>query len=214
MFQNGLKDLDWRVFRFIRTSTIKEGSSPARAEIRKAMGYNSASAIEDSLSRLQIAGLIELTDKKARSIRLIQRGLPLEGYIAAGQPIEKDSVPGRRIKVGLEFEEEENFVLIVKGKSMIDEGINDRDHIIVKRQITCENGQIVVASHIIDPFEATLKKFRPKGDSVYLHPANTDMEPICIPKEEWNREWQIQGIVIFSFHFHERRVLESLGWYE
>jgi hypothetical protein len=93
---------------------------------------------------------------------------------------------------------------------------NNRDgiHIIVRGQKTCASGQIVVASHIIDPFEATLKEFRPKEDLVYLHPANSVMDPICIPKEEWNREWQIQGIVIFSFHFHEKSILESLGWYE
>jgi repressor LexA len=112
----------------------------------------------------------------------------------------------------LEFEDELNYVLIVRGTSMIEDGINDGDLIVVRKQETCENGQIVVASQNIEPFEATLKRFRPSGNSVYLHPANSDMEPIRISKQQWDREWQIQGVVIISFHLFDTRLLQLLGW--
>ncbi len=220
MSQDGLNEIQRKIYQFIRVTFLGKSRTPSRVEIKRAIYRSGTSGLEYDLGVLEKAGYIEIMkgeDGKKRehhNIRLIGMGLPLEGYIAAGSPIEKGDTVGQRIKLGLEFEDEFNYVLIVRGTSMIEDGINDGDHIVVRHQETCENGQIVVASHNIEPFEATLKRFRPSGNSVYLHPANSDVEPIHIPKEEWDREWQIQGIVIISFHLFDSRSLQPLGWYK
>jgi len=217
MSQVKLNENQLQIYRFMRTTFLNEGKVPCRARIKEAIFRSSTNGLERDLGALHEAGYIELRTggkREYHNIRLLGMGLPFEGYIAAGKPIEKGSVPGQRIKLGLEFEDERNYALIVKGTSMIDDGINDGDYIVVRRQEVCDNDQIIVASHVIEPFEATLKSFRPEGKWVYLHPANSNMEPIRISKVDWNREWRVQGIVIISFHLFERRILEPLGWGE
>jgi repressor LexA len=218
MSQDGLNDMQRRIYQIIRATFLRKSRTPSRTEIKSQIYRSGTSSLEYDLGVLEKAGYIEIIkggDGKKRehhNIRLLGMGLPLEGYIAAGEPIEKGDTSGQRIKLGLEFEDELNYVLIVRGTSMIEDGINDGDLIVVRKQATCENGQIVVASHNIEPFEATLKRFRPSGNSVYLHPANSDMEPIRISKQQWDREWQIQGVVIISFHLFDTRLLQLLGW--
>ncbi len=213
MYQDGLNDIQREIYRFIRTTLLSKSRTPSRAEIKEAIRRTSTSSLERDLDVLQNAGFIDIimstNGKKLthHNIRLLGMGLPLEGYIAAGQPIEKGDEPFQRIKVALEDEDEHNYILIVKGTSMIEDGINDGDCIIVRHQKVCEYGQVVVASHMIEPFESTLKRFRPAGISVYLYPAHRDMKPQVISKEEWDREWQIQGIVIKSVHYFDSRLL-------
>jgi repressor LexA len=217
MTQEGLNKIQLQIYGFIRTTFLSKGRTPSRAEIKRAIYRSSTNGLERDLGALQKAGFIELREGKKRehyNIRLLGMGLRLEGHIAAGRPIEKDNVPGQRIKLGLEFEDERNYVLIVKGTSMIEGGINDGDHIVIRHQETCNYGQIIVASHKVEPFEATLKKFRPDGEWVYLYPANSDMEPSRISQVDWERDWLIQGIVVISFHLFDRGLLEPMGWGE
>jgi repressor LexA len=84
----------------------------------------------------------------------------------------------------------EHVVLRVKGVSMIDDGILDGDYIVVRRQKTAENGQIVVA--LVDG-EATVKRFQQKENGVELLPANPEMEPIHVQPEQ---DFRIEGIVV------------------
>jgi repressor LexA len=94
---------------------------------------------------------------------------------------------------------------------MIEDSLNDGDYVVVRGQRTCEYGQTVVALHKTEELtKATLKKFRPSGNFVYLYPANSDMKPLSIAKEEWNNEWEIQGIVLISFHAFELTSLENI----
>ena len=97
--------------------------------------------------------------------------IPLLGKIAAGSPIEAISNHGEYLEVPSSLLTSENcYALYVEGDSMIDEGIFDGDTIIINKKTNINNGDIVVA--LIDNEEATLKKFRKKGDSIALEPAN------------------------------------------
>ena len=118
--------------------------------------------------------------------------IPLLGTIAAGQPIEaiqnKEMIAVPRNKVP---SSSEVYALRVVGNSMIDEKINDGDVVLVRQQITAENGQKVVA--LIDNHEATLKKFYKERGHVRLQPANKNMEPLIFRN---GRDVSIQGVVL------------------
>lgn len=97
--------------------------------------------------------------------------IPLFGKIAAGTPIEAISNYGEYLDVPSSFlTSEDCYALYVEGDSMIDEGIFDGDTVIIDKKTNINNGDIIVA--LIDNEEATLKKFRKKGDSIALEPAN------------------------------------------
>ena len=97
--------------------------------------------------------------------------IPLLGKIAAGSPIEAISNYGDYLDIpSLLLKSEDCYALRVEGDSMIDEGIFDGDTVIINKKTQIHNGDIVVA--LIDKEEATLKKFRKKGDSIALEPAN------------------------------------------
>ena len=126
-----------------------------------------------------ITNVINLTnkflDKKSIIIKETQnynaKQIPLLGKIAAGTPIEAISNYDEFIEVPSSYiSSKECFALYVEGDSMIDEGIYDGDTVIINKQTDIKNGDIIVA--LIDKEEATLKKFRQKGDSIALEPAN------------------------------------------
>ena len=97
--------------------------------------------------------------------------IPLLGKIAAGTPIEAISNYDKFIEVPSSYiSSKDCFALNVEGNSMIDEGIYDGDTVIINKETDIKNGDIIVA--LIDKEEATLKKFRKKGDSIALEPAN------------------------------------------
>jgi repressor LexA len=134
---------------------------------------------------------------KSRSLELVPSegtlavDLPLLGTVAAGQPIEAIqeqetlAVPHDMLRQG------SNYVLRVKGSSMVDEQIRDGDYIVVNSRQTAENGEMVVA--LVRGESATVKKlFREKDGRVRLQPANPTMQPMYYAEDEV----QIQGIVI------------------
>ena len=126
-----------------------------------------------------ISNVINLTNKfldkksneKKESSNYNVEQIPLLGKIAAGTPIEAISNNNEFIEVPSSYiTSKECFALNVEGDSMIDEGIYDGDTVIINKQTDIKNGDIIVA--LIDKEEATLKKFRQKGDSIALEPAN------------------------------------------
>jgi repressor LexA len=84
---------------------------------------------------------------------------------------------------------------------MIEDHICDGDYVVIKPQSTCQNGDIVVALHSqgSEHGSVTLKRFFQEHDRVRLQPANSELEPILIPKSEWDREWEVQGKVVAIF---------------
>ena len=179
----------------------KDGISPSYEEICLELNLKSKSGIHRIVKALEERGYIEHLENKARAIAPIRypngqpyisnvidinkllhskeketlnegiRKIPMLGKIAAGTPIEAISNYDEYIDISKNYLlSEDSFALIVEGDSMIDEGIFDGDIVLISKITNVNNGDIVVA--LIDNEEATLKKFRKKGDSIALEPAN------------------------------------------
>jgi repressor LexA len=115
--------------------------------------------------------------------------LPVLGEIAAGQPIEAYADGAESLDVPRSLEaRDDSYVLRVRGKSMIDDLIDDGDYVVVQPQATARDGDIVVA--LLEDNGVTLKRFYREQDRIRLQPANAEMEPI------YATDVQIQGKVV------------------
>ena len=120
--------------------------------------------------------------------------LPLYGRIAAGQPIEALRDQGSQIEVPLAMlGSGEHYALEVAGDSMIDAGILDTDTVIIRKGETAENGQIVVA--MVDDSEVTLKRWRQRGNSIALEPANARHETRIFPADRVKVQGRLVGLL-------------------
>jgi repressor LexA len=187
-----------RILAFIREAVAERGYPPSVREIAEAVGLASTSAVHHHLTKLEKDGRLnkEATRSRALSLpgmngggRVIQA--PVIGEIAAGQPIH--AYEDRSETMGLPSElaagrGRETFVLKVRGKSMIEDHIDDGDFVVVQEQNTARDGDIVVA--VLEDNVATLKRFYKEKDRIRLQPANGTMSPI------YARDVQIQGKVI------------------
>jgi repressor LexA len=201
-------DIQRRMYDFIVSYMRKEGMPPTNREIGREMQIASTGHVDYHLTMLEKKGLIARQPKKSRGIKLTKpvarTGIPVMGAIAAGEPLDIFTDTPQTIELGSDLVESENtYALIVKGRSMIDDHICDGDYVVIKPQQTCQNGDIVVAVHMQDGVNgsATLKRFfqEKDHDRVRLQPANSELEPILIPKTTWDREWQVQGKVVAIF---------------
>jgi repressor LexA len=166
---------------------------PTVREIALEVGVSSTATIHQHLAALEAKGYIRRDSYKHRAIELPHAArpavnVPLLGRIAAGQPIlaaenREEELPLPRDLVG----EGETFALAVKGESMIEAGIYDGDLVVVRRQASASNGDVVAA---MLGEEATVKFFYREADRIRLQPANSTMEPI------YAREVTILGKVI------------------
>lgn len=173
------------VYEYIRNQIEQMGYPPSVREICAAVGLSSPSTAHGYIKRLVEKGLILQNGSKKRAITLPERynadkilTVPVVGTVAAGTPILADQnitdtfpVPERFFGNG------ELFILNVKGESMINAGILDGDYVIVKKQQTAVNGQIVVA--LIDD-SATVKTFYREKGHIRLQPENDILEPIIV----------------------------------
>ena len=181
------------ILEFIRNTLESLGAPPTRAEIATAFGFASHNAAEEHLRALARKGLITLEPGSARGIRLVEQlGLPLIGSVAAGSPILAVENVQRRytLDAGL-FSPRADFLLRVRGLSMIDAGIFDGDLLAVHRSGEARNGQIVVAR--LDD-EVTVKRFRRRDGVVELIAENPDFAPIVVDPER--RSLVIEGIAV------------------
>ena len=154
-------------------------------DIGKAIGLTSSSTVHAHLANLEKLGVLKRDPTKPRALEvLVDRardavmpaGLPLVGQVAAGSPVLADENIEEYVSVPeIAGGEEGEFVLKVKGDSMINAGILEGDHVIVRKQDTAKNGQIVVA---LVGDEATVKRFFREEEHVRLQPENDSMEPI------------------------------------
>ena len=184
-----------QVLDFIAQHIESEGFAPSQQEIARAFGFRSLGTVQNYLIRLEREGLLSRDWNGRRSLRLTavaEQGmqLPLAGTVAAGKPIEaietSDTIDVPPAMVGAG----EHFVLHVAGDSMIDDGILDGDYVVVRKQVTAENGQTVVA--LLDN-EATVKRLQRHGQTIELHPANSTMQPITVDGEA---PFSIEGVVV------------------
>ncbi|MBX6315263.1 MAG: transcriptional repressor LexA [Isosphaeraceae bacterium] len=170
------------IYRFIRSKIQGRGYGPTVREIGNAFGIKSPNGVMCHLKALQKKGLIHREANMSRAIQLLQdststrpMGLKLLGRIAAGQPLE--AVEDAEEFGFEEWEDtDEKFVLQVTGDSMIEEHIADGDYVIIQRQESARDGQIVAV--LDDDGAATLKRLYRERNRVRLEPANRAMKPI------------------------------------
>jgi repressor LexA len=188
------------ILAFIKEYQKSRGIAPTHREICEQFGFSSYGTVYKHLSLLQKKGLIRRDWNQKRGVELVENdaspvpeqttlALPFLGYIAAGQPL--DVVQSNEtIHVPLELTSRgENYVLKVRGESMIEDGIHDGDFVIIEQRPTAENGEMVVASVAGD---VTLKRFYKEGRRIRLQPANSSMAPIYARAEDV----RVQGIVV------------------
>ena len=172
-------------------------------EIGQAMKIASTGHVDYHLSMLEKKNYIQREAKKSRGIKLVQQppaGIPIKGSIAAGQPLEIYDAADEMLNVGHQMEQQNTYALVVKGFSMIEDHICNGDFVVVKPQSACQNGDIVVAVHISqDGSSATLKRFFQEQNQERQQPPNSEMDPIFVPRSEWDTEWHIQGKVVAIF---------------
>ncbi len=174
-----------KIYDFIRDTHAATGLVPSVREIRAAIGVSSIGTVGYWLDRLEALNLIRRDAGKNRSIQL--RGesptvpVPLVGEIRAGSPIlAEERVDGNFALPRQLVGEGTLFMLRVRGDSMIDAGILEGDVVVVRRQETARNGEIVVALAGDDETtdEATVKTFYREAGRVRLQPENAALEPI------------------------------------
>jgi repressor LexA len=193
------------ILNFIRDFQKERGIAPTHREICDHFGFSSYGTVYKHLSLLEKKGLIRRDWNQKRGVELVEekeekqearrderssvRDLPLFGYIAAGRPLDVDvsdetiTVPEHLTTRG------ENYVLKVRGDSMVDDGILDGDLVIIARRERADNGEMVVANV---NGEVTLKRLYREGEKVRLQPANSLMSPIYAAA----RDVAVQGVVV------------------
>jgi repressor LexA len=184
-----LTDRQRVVLDFIRAYIASNDMPPSMVEIGQSCGGISATAALAHVVALEKKGFVKRDPHRARGIEVLGRAgdeerpdvyrLPLIGDIAAGQPIE--AYEDRSETVWLEASlarSPRNFVLRVKGQSMIGDGIYDGDYVVVQPQDTANNGDTVVA--FVNGTGATLKRFYRERGRIRLQPANPYLEPMFV----------------------------------
>ena len=178
---------------FIKNTVEVLGAPPTRAEIASAFGFASPNAAEDHLKALAKKGAINLEPGSARGIRLVEQlGLPLIGSVAAGSPIlAVENVQARYAFDAGMFNPRADFLLKVRGLSMIDAGIFDGDLLAVHKTNQARDGEIVVAR--LDD-DVTVKRLQRKAGHIELIAENPDFEPIIVRPGEV--EVAIEGVAV------------------
>ena len=171
----------------ISSTVNKRGYPPSVREIGEVVGLSSPSTVHSHLSTLAAEGFIKRDPTKPRAIEVVQqdgaipisravvRDVPLVGSIAAGSPIlaEEDIEEIYPLPTEL-VGQEPVFMLTIRGDSMINAGILDRDYVVVQKQQTARKGQIIAA--LVGGEEATVKRFEKTDLGVVLHPENDAYE--------------------------------------
>ena len=163
------------VFTFIQKFISENGYAPCVREVCKACNIKSTATVFNIINRLKDKGLLEKSDVKRRAIALKSKSMsvPILGTVAAGQPIfATESYEGYVSLPDNFFSGEDLFMLNVQGSSMIKIGMFDGDKVVVRKQETADNGDIVVA--LVDD-GATVKRFFKRDGKIILHPENDDM---------------------------------------
>jgi len=194
-----LSDNQARIYSFIQDYMRSQGRPPTNREIGAAVHIASTGHVDYHLTVLEKKGLIERDRKKSRGIRFPQsdtRGLTILGTIAAGEPLEiYQDEPRQGLDLGRHTRE---YVLLVRGDSMVDDHIASGDYVLVDRDAYVSEGDIIVATKRTGSGEqgaATLKRLYREAGRVRLQPANETMDPIYVGADEWDREWEVQGKV-------------------
>ena len=178
------QDNQQKILDFIKSEIEMKGYPPSVREICQAVGLKSTSTVHAHLNHLEEQGLIRRDSTKPRALEVLdgshQRGrsVPLVGRVTAGQPIlAVENIEDYLVLPQSMLGQDDVFCLRVQGESMIDIGILDGDIVVLRRQESADNGDIVVA--LVDD-EATLKRIFYEDGHVRLQPENAAMAPIIV----------------------------------
>ncbi len=197
-----------RVLDIIRSYISAHGYAPTMAEIARLAGYRARSQVHGYVNSLIEQGHLIREPRARRGLRLADssstgRGegegqlcIPLQGRIAAGQPIE--ALPGgEELDLQQLFLNDGRYLLRVSGDSMVDIGLFDGDIAVIEHRETAQNGEIVVA--LVDEQEATVKRFqRLSAEQVELRPENRTMQPMVYATSRV----RIQGVLVCSLRMY------------
>ncbi|MDD5110094.1 MAG: transcriptional repressor LexA [Patescibacteria group bacterium] len=184
------------ILKYVLGALRNEGYSPTYEDIARHFKLRSKATVAEHLTALEAKGYLKLPGGRGGMLQPVKNvldlaralTLPLSGMIAAGKPIEAlDGGDTIAVPADLVADPINTYVLRVQGQSMIDEGIFDGDFVIVQRNPSPKNGDVVVA--LLDNAYATLKKFFREKDRIRLQPANPAMQPI------YAKDPLIQGVV-------------------
>lgn len=175
-----LTNMQQRIYEYIASCIREQGYPPSVREIGEAVGLKSPSTVHFHLKHLEEAGVIEKGAGKGRAITLTappvpEDKVPILGNVAAGSPILAEECIEDYLTFDTGGRGDEYFALRVRGESMLNAGILPDDLVVVRRQQTCSNGEIVVA--MIEN-EATVKRFSKQNGHVWLLPENEAYSPI------------------------------------
>jgi repressor LexA len=204
----GLSQRQKRILQFIRDHQSEHGYPPTIREIGNAADISSTSVVDYNLRVLQREGLIRRDREVSRGLGLAGAEaepqpleptnlarVPVVGCIAAGEPIEAFEGEHESLEFSAQLVPDGCFALRVKGKSMIEDLIDDGDIVVIRPQQTAQNGDIVVAllnNQGAQDSVATLKRFYRERNHVRLQPANATMDPILVDPSNL----QVQGKVV------------------
>ena len=191
------------ILEYIKDEILHKGYPPAVREICQAVNLKSTSSVHSHLETLEKNGYIRRDPTKPRAIEIMDDtfnltrremvNVPVIGNVAAGQPLLAVQNIENYFPIPAEYmPNQETFMLKVKGESMINAGILDGDHILVERQSTASNGEIVVA--LVDD-SATVQTYYKEDGHYRLQPENDTMDPIIVD------ECSILGKVFGVFRF-------------
>ena len=206
ILKEGLNKREKSILKYIAKQIEKNGYPPSVREIGKAVGLSSTATVHGYLSRLEEKGYVKKENQKGRTLKLLKNEngeslakkkkqetkdfysgremveVPVIGKITAGEPILAVENVTDTFPIPVDFVgNSESFMLTVRGESMIEAGILNGDYILIRKQNTANNGEIVVA--LIDE-EATVKTFYKEKDHIRLQPENSTMDPIIVPNCE------------------------------
>ena len=200
MARKQLTERQQEIFDFVKNHISTTGMPPTRVEIAREIGFKSPNAAEEHLKALARKGYIEMLSGTSRGIRILvndeeaanEDSLPLVGRVAAGTPIDEiEHIEDHYPVSGTMFNPTADYLLRVNGNSMENIGILDGDLLAVHKTKVAKNGQVVVAR--VDD-EVTVKRLEKKGNLIYLHPENDELESIVVdPRFEYI---EIEGIAV------------------
>ncbi len=188
-----LTDRQREILEFVNTHVDSQGYPPTVREIGQAVGLTSPSTVHAHLAKLEAAGLIRRDATKPRALEVIEGGkgrgrapapavarddrvtvLPLVGEVAAGSPVVAEERIEDYVSIPDQLAGDADFILTVRGESMINAGIFPGDFVVVRKQQDARDGEIVVA--LVDDEGATVKRFFRESGRIRLQPENDEMQ--------------------------------------
>lgn len=176
------------ILEYIKSQIINKGYPPAVREICEAVHLKSTSSVHSHLETLEKNGYIRRDPTKPRAIEIMDDdfnlarreivNVPILGTVAAGEPIfAEQNIEGYMPILPEDLPSGDSFIVHVHGDSMINAGIFDGDRLVITKQETADNGDIVVA--LVED-SATVKRFYKENGHFRLQPENDDMDPIIV----------------------------------